>query len=319
MIAFRPLYDFMRKRHEIYLARQLRPTQPDTWTKDEILRTYKFTNVYRELDRVTIWVRKHIREPFAKHQNLWFMLCIARQINLPSTIAHLQDASGFAWPHTDVWDWKRAMQVLRGLARQGEQVYTGAYILNANGKNHPKLTPKEVAEFDKPLMTCKLVLGDVWDERGKIHTYLHLGAADDTARGKRRPPSMQGTVQLLCNYHGWGGFLAYEVACDLRHTHYLKDAPDVSTWAHAGPGAKRGIARLHGWDIDRRCYGMRSDVSLGHMRDLLDKIGDKWPDEWPRLEMREIEHSLCEFDKYERVRLGQGRPRSKFVPTLEEA
>ena len=31
------------------------------------------------------------------------------------------------------------------------------------------------------------------------------------------------------------------------------------------------------------------------------------------IDMRTIEHSLCEWDKYERVRLGQGRPRSKYV------
>jgi hypothetical protein len=39
------------------------------------------------------------------------------------------------------------------------------------------------------------------------------------------------------------------------------------------------------------------------------------------LEMRDIEHSLCEFDKYERVRLGQGKPRSKYTyeaPPLSE-
>ncbi len=30
---------------------------------------------------------------------------------------------------------------------------------------------------------------------------------------------------------------------------------------------------------------------------------------WPPLELREIEHSLCEFDKYERVRLGEGKPK----------
>lgn len=29
-------------------------------------------------------------------------------------------------------------------------------------------------------------------------------------------------------------------------------------------------------------------------------------------ELREIEHSLCEFDKYERVRRGEGRPRQLF-------
>ena len=30
------------------------------------------------------------------------------------------------------------------------------------------------------------------------------------------------------------------------------------------------------------------------------------------LEMRDIEHCLCEFDKYERTRLGEGRPRAKY-------
>ena len=34
----------------------------------------------------------------------------------------------------------------------------------------------------------------------------------------------------------------------------------------------------------------------------------------PDLEMRDIEHSLCEFDKYERVRLGEGKPRSLYKP-----
>ena len=33
-----------------------------------------------------------------------------------------------------------------------------------------------------------------------------------------------------------------------------------------------------------------------------------------QVDMRTIEHSLCEWDKYERVRLGQGRPRAKFKP-----
>jgi hypothetical protein len=32
--------------------------------------------------------------------------------------------------------------------------------------------------------------------------------------------------------------------------------------------------------------------------------------------MREVEHTLCEFDKYERVRLGQGRSKRRYRPTL---
>ena len=43
------------------------------------------------------------------------------------------------------------------------------------------------------------------------------------------------------------------------------------------------------------------------------KMADKYLEPHvPNLEMREIEHSLCEFDKYERTRLGEGRPRAKY-------
>ena len=87
---------FAHERHEIYLRRTA--GRPKPWTRDPILQTYSFTNVYRELDRVTIWVREHIREPFADHPHLWFMLCMASQINWPETLEELiQDKRG-AWP-----------------------------------------------------------------------------------------------------------------------------------------------------------------------------------------------------------------------------
>lgn len=34
--------------------------------------------------------------------------------------------------------------------------------------------------------------------------------------------------------------------------------------------------------------------------------------------MRDVEHSLCEFDKYRRVQLDEGRPRSKYPGTTAE-
>jgi len=52
------------------------------------------------------------------------------------------------------------------------------------------------------------------------------------------------------------------------------------------------------------------------MGDLLQysKSEELWPRDcgWPEWEMRDVEHTLCEFDKYERVRLGEGRPRGVF-------
>ncbi len=55
------------------------------------------------------------------------------------------------------------------------------------------------------------------------------------------------------------------------------------------------------------------------MRELLarSRVRGVWGNnvKYPRLELRDIEHSLCEFDKYERVRLGEGRPRSMYKPS----
>ena len=54
------------------------------------------------------------------------------------------------------------------------------------------------------------------------------------------------------------------------------------------------------------------------MQQLLAKAdAGRWPDnsDYPQLEMREIEHSLCEFDKYERARLGKGTLRAKYHPS----
>ncbi|GAF76676.1 unnamed protein product [marine sediment metagenome] len=46
--------------------------------------------------------------------------------------------------------------------------------------------------------------------------------------------------------------------------------------------------------------------------ELLTWVNSNWPDDWPLWEMREVEHTLCEFDKYERVRLGEGTPKQLF-------
>jgi hypothetical protein len=56
---------------------------------------------------------------------------------------------------------------------------------------------------------------------------------------------------------------------------------------------------------------------IRHMQELWAISKDYLPEWFPKLEMRDIEHSLCEFDKYERARLGHGKPRSRYIPPHE--
>ena len=51
---------------------------------------------------------------------------------------------------------------------------------------------------------------------------------------------------------------------------------------------------------------------------LLKIVNDEKESFVPTLEMREIEHSLCEFDKYQRVKHGEGKPRSIYQPPGQE-
>jgi len=103
------------------------------------------------------------------------------------------------------------------------------------------------------------------------------------------------------------GFMAYEVVSDLRWTSVLNDAHDVLAWANPGPGCARGLNWVH-----RRDSSPSRDRMIAEMRRLLAEAPERTG--LLNLEMREIEHSLCEFDKYMRTVKGQGRPRSTFTP-----
>jgi 5-hmdU DNA kinase-like protein len=119
-------------------------------------------------------------------------------------------------------------------------------------------------------------------------------------------------------------FHSYEMVTDLRWTFVLGKAPDVNVWCNPGPGARRGMNRVLGRDKKAPWNGGTPEL-LEAMQLLLDESEKQWyefaheqraqfpkiktPMEW---EMRDIEHTLCEFDKYERTRAGEGRPRGRY-------
>jgi len=290
-----PLWYWIRERHRIYIRRFVEKRPQAEWTCDPILRDYRFCNVFRELDRVTIWIRENIRERWHHHRNLWFLLCIARQINWPPTLYELFDETTL--PHR--WDPREVYDVLESRRARGLKVYTGAYMLRGDTGH----------KFGKGFVP-------------KVH-YTVFGVLDPLYRqfqrdcgvkfGKDGPDTIQGWTEYLMGFEGWGGFLAYEVATDLRHTRYLCNAKDINTWANAGPGAKRGLNRLAGVPVKR---SLQDDLALVEMRHLLSLSRRALPAWVPKLELRDIEHSLCETDKYLRAKLGEGNLRSRYKYSL---
>lgn len=290
-------FQFMLKRHRIYLARLADVPWP--WTDDPVLRNYKFTNVFRELDKVTVWIRENIREPYANHPELFFNLMMARLFNWPPTLANV----GFV----EEWNRDKIFKPVHRMKEAGIKFTTGAYMLT--GTLGGKGTPKDIQIVD-------YCLDPLWKKRK-----LFEPKRGDTLR--------QAYDRIANQVPGFGNFIAYEVVTDLRHTRYLRDAEDIMTWANPGPGAHRGIRRILGIPVDTNGTLPRSPERRGRMsrwpdeeeaiaimRYLLDESELYLPEDFPSLEMRDIEHTLCEFDKYRRVMAG-GRTRARFTPPDE--
>ena len=119
------------------------------------------------------------------------------------------------------------------------------------------------------------------------------------------------TMPLIERARMCGPFVADEIVTDLCWTTVLNRADDIMTWANPGPGAVRGLNRIHGHPLKAH---RREERLVEEMQELLaeSRKRGRLGRHMKPLEMRDVEHSLCEFDKYMRVHNGEGVSRSKY-------
>lgn len=239
------------------------------------LRDWRFCNVFREDDRTTIWIRQNVREPNRATEDVVWKVALCRYTNRIPTMTKLLEAGLF-----DSWDMSRAADALASCS----PITGAAYCVNTTGRGWDKASGIAAIVDEIRQATPRLV--EFLDA-----TQRHLRPAWEWLRGIRNV----------------GGFMAYEIVSDLRHTDLLADAPDALTWAYAGPGAELGLRWMVHRDLDAR-VPRREHLRL--MRELLHLARDGrmehaghpwWPVNWPRWEMREVEHWLCEFAKWVKV------------------
>jgi hypothetical protein len=280
---YEPLFYWVREREQIRLRKDVH-RDPQPWTRDEILSTYRFCNVRREDDRVTLWVRDHIRKPFAGHPYLWLMLCIARQINWPETLEMLIASYG-CWPDQEGFDPREMTSQLNARKERGGKVYTGAYMISA----------PSTKGADKQLYIAEVVLGELWRRRDIFANHF-LGT-----------PSLRRTHELIMRSNGWGQFMAYQAVVDMRFTGILQHADDALSWAAAGPGTIRGLNRLHGRPTDA---ALAQDQARKEMRAIYEVVESETG---VAMDFSDVPNILCETDKYLRVKNGEGKPRALYV------
>lgn len=267
---------FIQARHDIYLRRKLGQVPP--WTEDPILSEYRFCNVYRELDKVTIWIHQNWLKPNLRNPDVWFAMVVARFLNHPDT---LQDI-GFPVPFKP-FSLMSACAERKGL---GKQVFTGAYIIHADIKS---------VGVPKPEYLTDKVFMPLWNARKKL-------------RPKSGEP-LEAFFGRLRQFHDMGSFMSAQVVADVKWS-LPPFTPDWWTFAASGPGSKRGLNRVLGRDVKAPWAEEDWKTNILLLRDQVNSEITKW--DYAVLCAQNLQNVLCEVDKYERVRLGQGRPRSKY-------
>lgn len=248
----------------------------EVWTNDPILAEWKFCNVRREDDRVTRWIVENWRTPNAQDPDLWFAMVVARFINWPDTLAEL----GYPVP----WSPKTFRDKMAYRKERGEKMYTGAYMVRADKEHKDKFEYQE-----------KVVFTPLWEARERLRP-----KAGDTLNSYH---------MLLGQFHGLGSFMAAQVVADMKYVSPLREASDWNTFAASGPGSRRGLNRVLGRDKDSPWTEEDWRAALGRLHTETDLHTASYIG---FLHAQDLQNCLCEFDKYMRVKLGEGRPRARF-------
>lgn len=271
------LFKFILERHRIYERKK--QGLPKPWTTDPILQKYRFCNVYRELDTVTQWIAENWREKHRDDENIVFAMCLARIINWPPTLADIK--------YPAYWNPDKFKKDIRFLLNSRRKVFSSAYIT---------MTPMSKKGEPKEIYLAEKVLNP-----------LFMGADLNFAKGF----STLGSLHFwLSTFPGIGSFLAGQVVADLKYIRPWLGAEDWWTFVASGTGSKRGLSRVCEMPLD---YVWTEDywkVRFSSLEECISPMVTKAG--MDRMHAQDLQNCLCEFDKYERVRLGQGRPRSLY-------
>lgn len=291
-------WKFVNERHAMWIRRCRGAADAQgPWTEDPILAGSKFTNIFRELDRGTIALRRleerilPAKGGAAKLSDeaaslLLFNVMWYRMLN------RAEHAEGGPLDSAGV----------RKLCMRADPLFTSA---------HQTYLPKDVGPGEGVRRWYADTFSALWRKRHSLLKEIRKAGTLEGSFG-----AVRGAVP------GIGPFIAYEIVTDLRRT-LLARAPDAMRWCNInrGGGSARGLRRLGieespagAWKLLNE--GINAGLLAPHVEQHLPTgMGTGAGNVLPLLELREVEHALCEFDKYERVRTGLGKVRGgRFRP-----
>lgn len=248
---------------------------------DDVVRTRKFTNVFRVLDRGSQYLLSLMSFQADRIDQL-ALSYLYRQVNRPDTMDAIIEQNWGDIPGWDeVCDPKWIMDVVWPVidARPGEFL-NGAYIILIMTNDKRNLKDK---------------MADIFP--GAQRHLLDVAEEDDLAT----------RVKLLQKTPGLGPFLSMQIATDLG---YCPGEPDQENdFILPGPGARKGVGYLlndDGKPASLKQTRRMIEMFPAHEMPFLPKSGGRYAS------LMDVQNVFCEFSKYVRYKEGPVQAREPY-------
>lgn len=289
-------FAYLREREAVRLNKE--SGRPRPWTADPILQKYKFTNVRREHDRISR-AFFDIYQDYSPGQPREQVLLNCALYRYFGTAQFAQEVGWLTSPNRHL-----IRTAVKRLRKKGIPVFTGSYIVTNAGRTGDKV--EVVCDFIQSLWRWAPQICDIVESEG----------------------CWQPVHEELMNVDGFGGsgFMAKEAVLDTMYCpgfwwgHDQKPF-DYHSWTPLGPGGMRGALRVAGDNVPRVGPKNKQWTTQEAARTVISRLtsaqGRYWPATYGKLSPHDIQFGLCEFEKYERVRLGEGFPRGRYPGEAE--
>lgn len=310
---FTEFFDVMLERMLIWKRRFI-DEKERPWTKNPILNKFKFTNVYRMLDRSSQWQIQHIilDEQLTGINLIWKMM-VYRMFNNPETFEEGLKHWNNGIPDYKKYDVDEWYKFIQGIKCRGINPFTNAYLTNSAA--YPGLTRVECY--------TKKILPILHERIPGLYKLMQTA---------KKPEEI---IEYLTAMPSCAKFMAHEYYQDFTYMAIFRNDNffpfDQNDFTNVGPGASLGI-RL----IFPKLVGNNQKVGIYWLRELAEeelekarvRLGVKsvpyvmWNKNKGEFEitdkcnitLHQIEMWLCEYQKYWKMCIGEGKQRSEFQP-----
>jgi hypothetical protein len=265
---------WVNERQRIWVRRFVRDETPP-WTENEILQSYHFCNVHRELDSTTQFALRNVLRGSASRRDVLFNTVLFRFLNHPDSY---KAQGGFV----PVDDWHADIGLAELMDR--DTVFSSAY----------RITTHDHAGADTKVEN--IFYGVLRDElQANIDEWV------DRVWGA---PRMRDAHQQLGRLPGVGDFLAYEILTDLCYRHLPFSEEE---WVNIGPGAEGTLQAIFGISFPEtlnELHRRQRNWTASYPFLTAERIERAGVVAWPKdhLTLRDLEHACCEYRKFRAIR-----------------